>query len=495
MRHLREKRMGSVVMEFKWLNSQMADELIELVLVFNEKGEILSCNRTAEDKLEYARGELEECGMCRVFRQEFPEADGGESFDRKRLEDKMGDSRHAELAMYRKNSSCFPANVRIFATDEEGVYALFAEDLTERKEMNLRVRKLKEEETQNLKARNEFTANVTHELRTPINGIKGHVLTLVDSVQDEEQKKTLEIVLYCCDNMLAIINNILDYAKLETGKFTIEEKEFDFYQMMDRVVATHSVEINKKELRLRVNVDDKIPQLLIGDELRLVQILNNLMSNAVKFTSIGYVDLAVSKTRQMNDEVELFFMVKDSGIGMSPTEQDKLFQSFTQADASITRRFGGTGLGLSITKQLVEMMQGDIQVESEKGKGSTFSFFVKLKTSQNISDTQNEVYESWAAYAREDSEEEGDFMQFGEERNREELRKRMEKLAMSIELGAWDKAELLASTVKTLVQGSDDDMRRQVLRMETAIRKSSYEKSMEKYEAVKQALAERLGEL
>ncbi len=483
-------------MELKWLNSQMADELIELILVFNEKGDILFCNRTAAEKLEYTKEELEVCGMPRIFRQEFPETDEAQGFDRKRLEDRMDASRNAELAMYRKNSSCFPANVRIFAADEAGTWVLLAEDLTERKEMNMRVRKLKEEETQNLKARNEFTANVTHELRTPINGIKGHVLTLVDSVQDEDHKKTLEIVLYCCDNMLAIINNILDYAKLETGKFTIEEKEFDFYKMMDRVVATHSVEINKKELRLRVNVDDKIPQLLIGDELRLVQILNNLMSNAVKFTMIGYVDLAVSKTRQMNDEVELFFMVKDSGIGMSPSEQDKLFQSFTQADASITRRFGGTGLGLSITKQLVELMQGDIQVESEKGKGSTFSFFIKLKTSQNISDTQNEVYESWAAYTREDSEEEeGDFMQFGEERNKEELRKRMEKLAMSIELGAWDKAELLASTVKALVQGSDEDMRRQVLRMETAIRKSSYEKSMEKYEAVRQALAERIGEL
>lgn len=483
-------------MELKWLNSKMADELIELILVFNEKGDILFCNRTAAEKLEYTKEELQGCGMPCIFRQEFPETDEAESFDRKRLEDRMDASRNAELAMYRKNSSCFPANVRIFAADEAGTWVLLAEDLTERKEMNMRVRKLKEEETHNLKARNEFTANVTHELRTPINGIKGHVLTLVDSVQDEDHKKTLEIVLYCCDNMLAIINNILDYAKLETGKFTIEEKEFDFYKMMDRVVATHSVEINKKELRLRVNVDDKIPQLLIGDELRLVQILNNLMSNAVKFTMIGYVDLAVSKTRQMNDEVELFFMVKDSGIGMSPSEQDKLFQSFTQADASITRRFGGTGLGLSITKQLVELMQGDIQVESEKGKGSTFSFFIKLKTSQNISDTQNEVYESWAAYTREDSgEEEGDFMQFGEERNKEELRKRMEKLAMSIELGAWDKAELLASTVKTLVQGSDEDMRRQVLRMETAIRKSSYEKSIEKYEAVKQALAERIGEL
>ncbi len=482
-------------MELKWLNSRLADELTELILVFNERGDILFCNRTAADRLEYTRAELEGCGMARIFRQEFPETENEEGFDRKRLEDKIGASRCAELAMYRKNSSCFPADVRIFASDEAGTFVLLAEDLTERKEMNMRIRKLKEDETQNLRARNEFTANVTHELRTPINGIKGHVLTLVDKVEDAEQKKTLEIVLYCCDNMLAIINNILDYAKLETGKFTIDEREFDFYKMMERVVATHSVEINKKELRLRVSVDDKIPQLLIGDELRLVQILNNLMSNAVKFTSIGYVDLAVSKTRQINDEVELFFMVKDSGIGMSPTEQDKLFQSFTQADASITRRFGGTGLGLSITKQLVELMQGDIQVKSEKGKGSTFSFYVKLKTSQSISGAQNEVYESWAAFTKEESgEEEDDFMQFGEERNKEELKKRMEKLAMSIELGAWDKAELLASTVKTLVQGSDDDMRRQVLRMEMAVRKGSYEKSMEKYDAVKQALTERIGE-
>lgn len=484
---MRAKARRGVKMELKGLNYQIADELIELILVFNGKGDILFCNRTAADKLEYEKAELEKCSMQQIFRQDFS---AGEDFDRTRMEGKE------EMAMYRKNSSCFSAHVRIFPIDDGDRFALLAEDLTERKEMNQRIRKLKEDETQNLKARNEFTANVTHELRTPVNGIKGHVLTLVDVVKDEEQKKTLEIILYCCDNMLAIINNILDYAKLETGKFTIEEKEFDFYQMMDRVVATHSVEVNKKELRLRVNVDENIPQLLIGDELRLVQILNNLMSNAVKFTMIGHVDLAVSKTRQMNDEVELFFMVKDSGIGMSPTEQDKLFQSFTQADASITRRFGGTGLGLSITKQLIELMQGDIQVKSEKGKGSTFSFFVKLKTNQNINETKNVVYESWANFIREEPEEgEDNFMQFGEAGNVEELKKRMEKLAMSIELGAWDKAEIFADTIKTLVSNGDDEMKKKVLRLEMAIRKSNYEKSMEKFEDVKQALSERIGEL
>ena len=477
-------------MEFEWLGSRIADETMELVLVFNEEGSILYGNQTAAAKLEYDSDKLIKCSMSQIFRQDFPNSpDGFITFVKTSMKGVK------EMTMYRRNNSCFSVNVRIFPEDGMDAYLLLAEDMSAQKNMNMRIRELKEKESENNRARNEFTANVTHELRTPVNGIKGHVMELVEEVTDPEQKKTLDIVLSCCDNMLTIINDILDFAKLESGKFVIDERPFDFQEMMDKVIATHSAVVNKKELHMSVDIDEKIPRKLIGDELRLVQILNNLLSNAIKFTTVGYVNVVVGMTRRVNDEVELFFMVRDSGIGISQKEQDRLFQSFSQVDASITRRFGGTGLGLAITKQLVELMQGDIQVKSEKGKGSAFSFFIKLKTSQNISDTQNEVYESWAAFTKEESGEEDDFMQFGESRNKEELKKRMDKLAMSIELGAWDKAELLASTVKTLVQGSDDDMRRQVLRMETAIRKSDYEKSMEKFDAVKQALAERIGEL
>ncbi len=476
-------------MELKWLNSQIVEKTAELVLIFNEKGEILFGNRASTEKLEYTKEELIKCSMRQIFRQDFPEEKGERTkFDRKKLETRE------ETAMYRKNSSCFSVKIRIFPTEEPEVYMLMAEDISSQMDVNIRIRKLKEEEEKNQRARNEFTANVTHELRTPVNGIKGHVMSLLDTVQDSEQRRTLELILYCCDNMSAIINNILDFAKLETGKFTIEEKEFDFYKMMDRVIATHSAEINKKELRFSVAVDDKIPQFVIGDELRVVQILNNLLSNAIKFTTMGYVGITVSRTMQQNDEIELFFMVKDSGIGISKKEQDRLFQSFTQADASITRRFGGTGLGLVITKQLVELMHGDIQVESEKGKGSTFSFSIKLKTSQNINETHNEVYESWLDFIREENKNEGEEFSEEEELDEgEELKKRLDKLAMSLEMGAWDKAEMLASTIKTLVK-KDEDMKKAVLRMEMAIRKSNYEKSMDMYANVKKILEERMGE-
>lgn len=480
-------------MGVEWLNSKIVEETIEVVLVFNENGDILFGNRTAKEKLKYNEGEFQKINMNRIFRQEFQTEDGGYfPFQKEKIFEK------SETAMYRKNSSCFLANIRCFQTETSGVYYILAEDITGQKDTDTRIRKLKEEGENNRRIRNEFTANITHELRTPVNGIKGHVSALMDVIQDQEQRKTLEVILYCCDNMSSIINNILDFSKLEAGKLTLEEKEFDFYKMMDHVIATHMATINKKELKLNVYVDEKIPRTLIGDELRLNRILNNLLSNAVKFTSVGYINVSVNKTMRVNDEVELFFMVKDSGIGISKEEQDKLFQSYSQVDASITRRFGGTGLGLAITKQLVEMMNGSIYVESEKGKGSNFSFYVKLHTNQNIDEIQehSEVYDKWNNFTiAMESEGENQFYQFGTEENKAEIRKRMEKLVLSIELSAWEKAETLAETLKTLIENSDSDLKKLLLRLGMAIRKENYEKSMEMYEQVKNALKERMGEL
>lgn len=478
-------------MEFEWLNCRIVEETIEIVLVFNDQGSVLFANPTACKKLDYEEAELLQCNLAQIFRQEFQKEDGGYFFfEKEKLFEKK------EAAMYRKNSSCFSTRVRFFSADEEDVYYLLAEDIAEQKDTDTRIRQLKEAGEQNHRLKTEFTANVTHELRTPVNGIKGHVTTLLDTVTDEEERRTLEIILYCCDNMSAIINNILDFSKLEAGKFTMEEKEFDFYKMMDRVIATHSAAITKKELHLCVYIDDRIPQYIVGDELRLVQILNNLLSNAVKFTTIGFISIDVSRTMQVNDEVELFFMIKDSGIGISKEEQDRLFQSYSQVDATITRRFGGTGLGLTITKQLVEMMNGTIYVESQKGKGSTFSFYVRLHTSQSmeLDQEKKEIYQRWSNFtANAEKSEEGDFFKFGEAANKNQIRKRMEKLVLSIELGAWDKAETLAETIKDLVQNSDAELGRLVLRMEMAIRKENYEKSMEMYAKVKAALTDRIG--
>lgn len=222
------------------------------------------------------------------------------------------------------------------------------------------------------------------------------------------------------------------------------------------------------------------------------------ISNAIKFTSVGYISVSVNKTAQVNDEVELFFMVKDTGIGMSQEEQKKLFQSYSQVDASITRRFGGTGLGLAITKQLVEMMNGSIHVDSEKGKGSAFSFYIKVRINENVGENQNqsEIYNKWSQFtAAGDEEEENSFYQFGTEENQTEIRKRMEKLVLSIELGAWDKAETLSETLKALMEGSPRKVKRLLLRLGMAVRKEDYDKSMDAYKQVSEMLTTQFEEV
>lgn len=255
----------------------------------------------------------------------------------------------------------------------------YARNIARQKETTKELISAKVEVEEIHKERNEFVANVTHELRTPVNGVMGLAQNLLDTDLSIEQRESVEIITQCCDNMIKIINNILDFSKLQAGKFTIENREFSFHQMMDSLVKVNMPQVDSKGIKLICNVSADIPDMLIGDELRITQVLNNLMSNAIKFTSVGQIVINVVKTIELDDEIELFFMVIDTGIGIAQNEMDKLFKSFSQADASITRKFGGTGLGLSIVKSLVEMMGGTINVESEKGRGSTFSFSVRVK--------------------------------------------------------------------------------------------------------------------
>lgn len=476
------------IMEFGWLNSKIAELCMEVVLVFDDLGNILYGNQSAVDKLEYSKEELTKCNMIHIFKQEFQSEDSEQlCFQKEKIFGKK------EIALYRKNSSCFSANIRCF-TAENGLYYLLAEDITSQKDIDIRIRQMKEAQESDNKARTEFTANITHELRTPVNGIRGNIVTLMDTVVNEEQRKIMEVVLYCCDNMTSIISNILDFSKLDAGKLVLEETEFDFYKMIDNVIATNTATINKKELKLNVYVDEKIPKMLIGDELRLNRILNNLISNAVKFTSVGYVNVSVTKTMQVNDEIELFFLVKDTGIGISKEEQTRLFKSYSQVDASITRRFGGTGLGLVITKQLIEMMNGSIRVESEKGKGSTFSFYVKLRMNENVNEVQEQssVFNKWNQFTSAMGDDEaGELYQFGTEENRKEILKRMEKLVLSIELGAWDKAETLTETLKSLIESSDGDIKKLLLRLKMGIRKENYERCMNTYKQINETLLEK----
>lgn len=260
-------------------------------------------------------------------------------------------------------------------------------DVTEQRQVTEKLRKAKEAAEAASRSKSEFLANMSHEIRTPLNGIIGMLNLTLQSNLTDDQRENLDIASSCADLLLSVINDILDYSKIEAGKMTIDSIEFDFYQLLDHTFKTHILKAREKSLKYRYQIGEGIPRLLIGDPKRIQQVLNNLISNAIKFTDFGMVNISANIVQKEGEKLLIRFDVSDTGIGISEEEMQRLFKSFSQVDGSITRKYGGTGLGLVISKKLVEMMNGEIYVESEKNKGSVFSFTVWLTAKQS---SQNE---------------------------------------------------------------------------------------------------------
>ena len=299
----------------------------------------------------------------------------------KRLMARDGEVRGLEYEVRRKDGSTLwiSEHARAVRDEEGGVlyYEGFVMDVTRRRQAEDALRAAKDAAEVASRAKSQFLAVMSHEIRTPMNGVIGMASLLLDSDLDSEQRDFVEIIRQSGDSLLTVINDILDFSKIESGRIELEEEEFVLRECVESALDLLAPRAAEKGIDLLYEIAEDAPRRVRGDSTRLRQILVNLLGNAVKFTERGEVVLSVRAEPTAGSRARLHFAIRDTGIGIPADAMGRLFQSFSQVDASTTRRFGGTGLGLAISKRLAELMGGGMSVESEEGRGSTFRFEIQ----------------------------------------------------------------------------------------------------------------------
>lgn len=290
-----------------------------------------------------------------------------------------------ELALAsRKDNTVFAfVNVVAFFDNDRRFWKISVLDISEIKMTQFELMKAKQKAETASRAKSRFLSNMSHELRTPLNGIIGSSNLLLQEVFLPEQRSHLEILKYSSEHMMVLINDILDFNKIESGRFELENLPVNLRTFLKKLEAQFSVQAHTKGLLFLLDVDENLEAEFLTDETRLNQIFSNLLSNSIKFTHTGGITLGARKLSSTSKKSVIQFMVKDTGIGIPAHKQHEVFESFTQADTDTTRKYGGTGLGLAISRKLVGLFSGDLQLHSEEGKGSTFYFTIELEINEN----------------------------------------------------------------------------------------------------------------
>ena len=270
---------------------------------------------------------------------------------------------------------------KVVKKDKDGKVIRFIgvlQNISQRKRTEVELKKAKEEAEEASLSKSQFLANMSHEIRTPMNAIMGLTHLIGQSKLDDSQTKYVSKIQGSSNILLRIINDILDFSKIEANKMEIEHIKFNLDKVLENISNLYAISATNKGIDINFDTAEDVPDILIGDPLRLEQIICNLTTNAIKFTKHGEVNVSVRAINETENKVKLHFSITDTGIGLTKEQIEKLFKAFTQADGSMTRKYGGTGLGLAISKQLVELMSGKIWVESEYGEGASFQFIIEF---------------------------------------------------------------------------------------------------------------------
>ena len=374
----------------------IVENVIDAIMTINSRGIVQTFNPAAETIFGYTASEVIGKNVKAIVPEPYRNAHDG--YIQRYLEtgenEIIGKTR--EISGERKDKTIFPVELSVseMKIGNETEFIGILRDISERKLIESELVTAREEAENANRAKSDFLAVMSHEIRTPMNGILGMTHVVLDSELTQEQREHLNLVNYSAESLLSLINDILDFSKIEAGKLDLDYSDFRIRDRLDEIVKSLAIRTHEKNVNLVFTIADEVPEVVSGDLGRIRQIIVNLVGNSIKFTEAGEISVAVGVVSRTLDEIELEFDISDTGIGISQENQEMIFNPFTQADSSTTRKFGGTGLGLAITSQLIAMMNGKIWVESEPGKGSVFHFTCRLGVKHGLSEIDGK--KDWA---------------------------------------------------------------------------------------------------